>query len=233
MAEKAKKSSSSSKATPTKSTTVTQSASIPDSKSVKGPEKSRAAKGIALIVIACILIFLMAFIFKGVFVAASVNGEPISRIVVIKSLEKQSGQMVLDNLITKKLILQEADNRKIVIVQKDIDNEIKTISESLKKQGTTLEKAMESQGMTQDELNDEIRIQIALKKMTEGDVKVTDKEIEDFVTANSSSFPEGTTDDQMRNLARTQLQQQKSGERTQNLISELQKRAKIIHYAGY
>jgi len=234
MAEKAKKTNiPAKKVTPTKTTTTQQSVSSPVSAPSSAPEKYRAAKAIALIVIVCILMFLMAYLFKGVFVAASVNGEAISRIVVIRSLEKQSGQMVLDNLITKKLILQEADNRKIVIVQKDIDDEIKSISDNLKKQGTTLEKAMESQGMSQDELNDEIRVQIALKRMTSGDVKVTDKEIEDFVAANDSSFPEGTTDEQKRNLARTQLQQQISGERTQNIISELQKKAKIIHYAGY
>lgn len=235
MAEKAKNSTKAKKVSPAKTTTANsrQSVSSEVIKSNKSSESGRAAKAIAIIVTVCVILFLIAFLFKGVFVAASVNGEPISRIVVVKTLEKQSGPMVLDNLITKALILQEAKRRNIVISQQDIDKEVGTISDSLKKQGTTLEKAMEGQGMTREELDDELRVQLALKKMTAGETKITEKEIEDFITTNSDSFPEGTTDEQKKTMAKTQLEQQKSAEKSQTLISDLQKKAKIIHYAGY
>lgn len=232
MAEKAKKSTQTSSKSKASKPAVNQSSSV-SSNSSSNSEKHRGIKAIALIVIVCVLFFLLAYLFKGVFVAATVNGEPISRIVVIKTLEKQSGSMILESLITKKLILQEAENRNIVVSQQDIDNEVKTISESLKEQGTTLEQAMQGQGMTREELDEELRVQIALKKMTEGNANITDKEVEEFVTANAESFPEGTTEEQMKTMAKTQLEQQKSAQSSQNLISELQKKAKIMHYAGY
>ena len=48
---------------------------------------------------------------RGLFVVALVNGEPISRIEVIKALEKQGGKATLDSLVTKKLIAQEARSK--------------------------------------------------------------------------------------------------------------------------
>lgn len=230
MAEKAK----TSKKTASKSTASKKSLS--ESSTVE-PQKEKISvkngKVIALAAVIIVLIVLVLYLFKGVFVAATVNGEPITRIAVVKALEKQSGTMVLENMITKKLILQEAKNRNINVSQADIDAEIKKISDSLKKQGTTLEKAMEAQGMAKAELNDEIKVQIALRKMTESDIKVSDKEIQDFITANESQFAEGSTDAQKKVLALSQLKQQKASEKSQQLITDLQKKAKIMHFAGY
>lgn len=237
MAVKAKNTSKSTKTTksvePQKSTPNNKQSISSTVSSSKDTNMSKKATGVALIVIFAVLLFLIAYLFKGALVAADVNGEPISRLVVVKSLEKQSGSMVLENLITKTLITQEAKNRNIIITQKDIDSEIKSISDSLKKQGTTLEKAMAAQGLSQQDLADEIKVQLELRKMTEGDAKVSDKEVEEFVTNNKAQFPEGTTDDQMKSMALEQLKQQKSAERTQTLISELQKRARIQRFVNY
>lgn len=233
MAAKSKKSTTSSKNTAPKSTTAQIEQSSSSSSGVsyeKNPHKVLRAISVILIVI--LFILLIAFLFRGLFVAATVNGEPISRITVVRTLEKQNGTMTLENLITKKLILQEAQARNIVITQADIDAEINTISENLKKQGTTLESALEAQGMSKDELNDEVRVQLALRKLS-GDVKVSDKEVADFVEANATSFPEGTTEEQMKELARTQLEQQKAAEASQNLLAELQKKAVILRNVGY
>lgn len=220
MAEKAKKKSNSPKSTS-------------NNQSLSNQLTSTEGKTMAVIIVFILLVFLIAYLSKGLFVAASVNGEAISRIAVIKVLEKQSGAMALENMITKELILQEAERRNIEVTEKDLENEIKSISDNLKTQGTTLEAAMEAQGMTREDLNDELRVQIALRRMVENEVKVTDKEIAEFIIANDSQFAEGTTDEQKKKLARAQLQQEKSAQKTQELLANLQKKAKILRYAGY
>ena len=53
------------------------------------------------------LILVALFYFKGTFVAATVNGSPISRLSVVSQLEKEGGKNVLDSLITEKLIESE------------------------------------------------------------------------------------------------------------------------------
>ena len=177
--------------------------------------------------------FVLLYVFKGVFVAALVNGEPITRLSVIKSLEKQSGKATLDNLITKKLILQEARKRNVVVNQSEIDSELKKIEENLKAQGTTLDQALGLQGMTKIQLNNEIRIQLSIQRMVSGNLKVSDKEVADFLTTNKEQFSEGTTEAQMKNQAKEQIKQQKLQEKTQAFLADLQKKAKILKFVGY
>ena len=190
-------------------------------------------KALALLTLAIVLVLALLYVFKGLFVASLVNGEPISRISVIRALEKQSGKATLDNLVTKKLILQEARKRNVTVSQAEVDQELKKIEKSLKTQGSTLDQALELQGMTRNQLNNEIKIQLSIQKMVGKDIKVTDKEIADFITANKDQFPEGITEKQKHDEALTQLQQQKIQQKTQAFLADLQKKAKIQSFVSY
>lgn len=183
--------------------------------------------------IAIVAIVLLGILFKSVFIAAVVNGEPISRLSVVTALEKQSGKTTLDSLITKKLILQEAKKRNIIVAQNDIDLEIKKITANLQAQGSTLDQALAFQGMTRSDLNDAIRIQVSIYKMVGADVPLTEKEINDFVTANKGQMTEGTTETQFREQATKQLKQQKLQTKTQEFIKSLQDNAKVVHFVSY
>ena len=186
--------------------------------------------GIGVVVI---LIVLLTVLFKSVFIAAIVNGEPIARLSVISALEKQAGKTTLSSLITKTLILQEAKKRNVSVTQSDIDSEIKKITTNLQIQGSTLDQALASQGMTKSDLNDELKVQVALNKMVGTDITITEKEINDFVTANKSQMTPGITEAQFREQAIQQLRQQKFQAKTQDFIKNLQDKAKIIHFVSY
>lgn len=184
------------------------------------------------ITIAITIIVLLAVLFKNVFIAAMVNGEPISRLSVVTVLEKQNGKKTLDNLIIKKLILQEAKKKNVTVTQNDIDSEIKKITVNLKNQGSTLEQTLASQGMTMSDLNDEIKIQIALNKIV-GDATATEKEIDDFVAANKGQMTGGITEAQFREQATVGLKQQKLQGKIQEFIKSLREKAKIINFVQY
>lgn len=190
-------------------------------------------KVLAFLVLAFILVLVLIYFFKGLFIASIVNGEPISRISVIRALEKQAGRETLDRLITKKLIFQEAKKRNVIVTRNDIDTEIKKIEENVKTQGSTLDQALAAQGMTRNQLNEEIKIQLSIQKMVYENVKLTDKEINEFIEKNKDQFPENTTEQQMKTEAANQLKQQKQQEETQKFIQDLQKRAKIIQFVQY
>src|SRR3989344_5775011 len=132
----------------------------------KTSEKIKHDKTALGVFAAIIILFVFVYFFKGLFVAATVNGEQISRIAVIREIEKQNGKATLESLITKKLILQDAKKNNISITQADIEGEINKISANLKNQGTTLDKALEAQGMTRTQLNEEIKIQLIIQKAT-------------------------------------------------------------------
>ena len=58
----------------------------------------------AIIIAVIIILAALVYYYKGLFIAATINGSPITRLAVIKELEKASGKQALDSLITKKLI---------------------------------------------------------------------------------------------------------------------------------
>jgi len=185
------------------------------------------------IAIAIVVVILLAVLFKSIFIAAMVNGEPISRLSVVTALEKQGGKAMLDSLITKTLVLQEAKKRNITVTQSDIDAEVKKITANLQAQGSTLDQALASQGMTKADLNDEVEVQVAVNKMVGTDVTVTNQEIDAFVAANKSQMTEGTTDAQFREEATAQLKQQKLQTNTQAFLKSLQDKAKVLRFVSY
>ncbi|MCL6096657.1 MAG: SurA N-terminal domain-containing protein [Patescibacteria group bacterium] len=184
--------------------------------------------GIAAVIIAGILYFE-----KGLFIAATVNGEPVSRLSVIQSLEKQNGKTALESTITKMLIEQEAKKKNIVVSQSEIDTQLKQIEGSIAQQGQKLDDVLASQGMTRSDLIEQIKLQKMLEKLAGNNITVTDKEIEAFIESNKSSFSQDATQDAMKQEAKQQLTQQKLNDKYQALIADLQKNAKITYFVNY
>lgn len=194
-------------------------------------KKLRSSK---FIVIPVVLIFaLLLYKYKGVFVAASVNGQPISRLSVLSQLEKEGGKQVLDNLITNNLILQEANKEKVTVTSSEISNEIGKIQTQLKSSGSDLDTALLAQGMTRKDLEDQIRLKIMVDKMAAKDVNVADKDVEDYFNKNKSSYPKETKLDSVKDEIKKMLVQQKTAEAVSNWISNLKTKAKINYFVSY
>ena len=90
----------------------------------------------------------------------------INRLSVIKDLENK-GEKVLDTIVLKTLINQEAKKRKLTIPQSEIDAEMKKIEVNVSSQGSTLDALLAQQGMTKDDLVGEIKLQLLVTKMVE------------------------------------------------------------------
>ncbi|MFH0979839.1 MAG: SurA N-terminal domain-containing protein, partial [Candidatus Roizmanbacteria bacterium] len=171
-------------------------------------------------------------IVKTCFVA-SVNGQLISRLSVIKDLEKQGGQKTLDVIILKALVTQEAKKKKIVISQKDVDTEIKKIEANIVSQGLTLDQLLEQQGMTKNSLNEEIKVQLSLNKLVGSDIKVSDKEIDDYLSLQNDQSSLSPTESLTREQVSEQLKQQKLQEKIQTYLTDLKAKAKINYFVKY
>jgi len=182
-------------------------------------------------IIIAVIIFLLLFL-KGFFVAAYVNGQPISRINVIDQLEKQSGKTTLDGLIAQTLIEQEAEKRHISVSQQDLDSQIATIQKSLEGQGTTLDAALSQQGMTRADLSSQIKVQTLLKKMV-GDPAVSEKDIDDYISQNKAQLPANEDAATLRGQVKQQLIQQKQQLAMQNFVQTLKTKANIIYFPTY
>jgi galactitol-specific phosphotransferase system IIB component len=207
--------------------TTTSVSETPSPMAVK-VRKTYLVVGIAIIVIAALLYY-----FRSLFVAAIVNGQPISRFSLIQQLEKQGGKQVLNIAVTKTLIEQEARKKNISVSQKDIDNELKKTETSLAAQGQTLDQALAAQGMSRSDYADQVRLQQLIQKMVGKDITVSEKEVNDYLETNKGSIPEGSNMDQIKKSVRDQLRQQKLSTKIQSWIAQLQKDAKITYFLNY
>lgn len=194
----------------------------------KKPKPVVIAVGVAVVLVIVALVFA-----KGLFVAATVNGSPISRWSVIKELEKQGGKQALESMIDSKVIEGEINKQKITIDQSEVDAEIKKIETQVSAQGGTLDQALAAQGMTKEKLIQQITIQKKLQKLLADKVAVSEAEIDAYIKDSKATLPKDMKMEDFRKKIGEQLKQQKFQQEAQTWVSDLTAKAKIKYYVNY
>ncbi len=197
------------------------------------PQAAKMKKSYVLLILAIIAIGALLYVSRSLFVAAVVNGQPISRLAVIKDAEKQSGKQSLTTLVRNILIEQEATKRNVTISDQEINDEIKKVEGNLSKQGQKLDEVLTMQGMTRDDLRRLIRLDKLVGKIVGKDIQVSDKDITDYIEKNKDTLPQGQTDEQIRQSVKDRLKQQMLSEKVQAWLADIQKKAKIIYFVQY
>lgn len=198
-------------------------------------ERNRVQMKRSYIIIALSVLVLLGLLYllRSVFVAAMVNGQPITRLSVVRDLEKQSGKQALDTIITKTLITQEAKKEHVTVSQSEIDAEMKKIEDNVKQQGQTLDQVLASQGMDRSGLEDQIRVQKEIEKMLGKNITVTDKEVNDYIAKNKDALGSDPTSQSTKDSVKQQLTQQKLSDKFQTWIQDLKKKAHIDYFVKY
>lgn len=206
---------------------------VTESSSNKKETSPKIKKSYVIGVLALILLIAVLYTARSVFVAAMVNGEPVTRLSLVKELEKQNGKQALNSLVTKTLILQEARKQNVEITNQEIDAEIKKIEQNLSTQGQKLDQVLVLQGMTRESLVEQIKIQKLIEKMVGKDIKVTDAEVNKYIADNKESFPPESNSDQIKIQVRSQLQQEKLNTEVQAWLDKLKKVANINYFVNF
>jgi foldase protein PrsA len=187
-----------------------------------------------IILVAAIILFAGAiYYFRGLLVAAVVNGQPISRMEVVKETEKQSGKQALETLVRNALIEQEAAKANVTVSNKEIDDQIKKVEKQLAGQGQKLDQVLAMQGMTRSELRNLIRLDQLVGKLVGKDIKITDKQVADYMEKNKETLPENQNQDDLKKTIKEQLRQQELNQKVQTWLQEIQKKAKINYFVQY
>jgi len=207
-----------------------------DQSSVQSPKDDNkkpfvSRKGL-IIALAIVAVGLLAYYLRGVFIAATVNGSPISRLAVIRELEKSAGKSVLDDMITRKLIDEEAKKKSVVVGEDEIAVEIKSVEEEIQAQGGTLDEVLTSQNLTRDDLKRQIIVKKQLEKILGDKLQVSDEEAQKFIAENEITVPVGQ-EVAYNEQARAQLKQQKLNTEAMALVESLKKESKINYFVKY
>ena len=197
----------------------------------------RPPKKIFLLGLIFLLVLGLIYFSVRFFLVASVNGQLVGRLTIIKELEKQGGKKTLDVVILKTLINQEAKKRKITVSQKDIDAEIQKIETNITAQGSTLDQLLQQQGMKKSDLTEEVKIQLLVSRMAGENINVTDKEIDDYLASQKEqsllTSVQSTPLELTRNQAKGAIKQQKLQQKIQTFVADLKAKAKINYFIKY
>lgn len=186
----------------------------------------------AVIVAVVIVLLALAFYCKGLFIAATVNGSPVSRLSVISELEKTSGKKALDSLITKKLLNDEAKKKGVTVTTDEVNAEITKIEEQLKTQGGTLDAVLAQQGMTRADMVEQITLQKKLEKLLGDKIAVTDEEAMKLLTDSKVAVPKGE-EEKYKAQAIEQIRGQKLNDAAGAFIESLRTQASIHYFVNY
>ncbi len=192
--------------------------------------KNRKSLVMAIVVI---VLALVVFLGKGFFVAAMVNGQPISRLAIIHDLEAQSGKAALDAVVTRTLVAQEAAKKNVTATDSDINAEISKIQKQFQAQGQNLDQLLATQGLSKEKFKDEVKVQILVTKILGNQAKVTDKDFEAFLAKNADLIANEKDQEAAKKSLRQQMEQQKLAQKYQEWIAGIKKNAKINYFVGY
>ncbi len=176
---------------------------------------------------------LLIYLSFKTFVVATINGVPITRFEVIKLLERQGGEQALDNLITRRLILQEAKNKGLSMSQPEIDEKLSKLNTYLEGQGTNLDTALEFQKQTKEELIADITVQGLVEKILQEDLSVSDEEISSYFKENRDFYAADATLADSSQQIREQLKSDKLTAKFQEWLDKARSEASIRRFLNY
>lgn len=174
-----------------------------------------------------IFLALIFYLCRGQCIVAFVNNRPIFRYPLIKILEKQYGQKVLDDLITRSLITQEAKKQDFEVSKEQVEEEIKKIEENFASQGMSLDQLLQLRGLDRKDVEEDIRLQKIVDTLAVKDVEIPDEEIDEYLEANPELYEQEPDLDVLKSQVKDTLLQQKKSDMVQVWLDELRQNAKI------
>ncbi len=171
-------------------------------------------------------LLLLAFYKKSLFIAATVNGTPITNFELISRMNQQFRTQMLDQTVNEKLIATEARKSGVIVTPQEIDQKI-TQLESNVGGAQMLDTLLQQQGQTRDSLKSQLAIQISIEKLYSKDATVSAQEVEDFIAQNKDQLKASDSASQTEE-ATDLLKQQKLSQIFNEKFQQLKQSAKII-----
>ena len=180
-----------------------------------------------------ILVGLLGFLYtkKSFFLSARVNNHFVSRLTVLRELEKQGlAKEVLDSIVNEKIILDEAKKKNITASEEEVANEITSIENELKAQGTSLEAALTMQGQTIESLKKNLTIRLLINKLLADKVVIDEVAIKKYFDDNKAVTYKDKKYEDVKEQIRKSLADQKIYDEFQKWLVEVKKNSVITYY---
>lgn len=177
-----------------------------------------------------IILFIIALLFlaiykKNWFIAAVVNGKPITNLELQTQLNKQFRTQTLNQLVNEKIILDEARAMSAIPTEAEVDTKIAELEANVGGKDT-LDNLLSQQGQTRESMRNQIKIQLAIAKMYEKEASVSAEEVSKFISENSQVLTASDSAGQEKEAIET-IKNQKLSQIFNQKFQELKNKAKI------
>lgn len=177
------------------------------------------------IILVIIGILLLAFFKKSFFVAAIVNGMPITNLELQMELNKQFKTQTLNQLVDEKIILDEARKNGVVPTEIEVDTKIAELEKTVGGK-EVFDNLISQQGQTRANIRDRFKIQLAISKMYDKEASVSAEEVSQFLAENSQALSATDSAGQQKEAFET-IKNQKLSQIFNQKFQELKNKAKI------
>jgi foldase protein PrsA len=156
--------------------------------SVKQWLKPQYLMGLLLVVVVVGAAFIIFNLQRGQ-VVATVNGEKITRDELYEAMYTQVGQEAIDEIITRRLIVQEGQRLGLAVSDAEVDAEIdKIIEENFMGMKEQFLEILEQYGVSLETVMNDTRLNLMVQKIARSQIEVTDEDARDYFEANKAVF---------------------------------------------
>ncbi len=96
----------------------------------------------------------------------------------------------------------------------------------------SLDQALQMQGMSRENLEEQMRLQLAIEEILAPKIQITDEELKQYIEENKDYFS-ATQEAQIKEEAQEGLRQQKLNQNFQSWLQELTEKAKINRWLKF
>lgn len=162
---------------------------------------------------------------KDWFIAAMVNGQPVSNLDLQIRLNKQYRTQTLQQMINEKLILDEANKNNAIPTEAEVDTKIAEVETSVGGKAA-FDSLLSQQGQDRNSVRSQVKLQLAIEKLYKNDATVSAQEVEKFIETNRD-YLKATDSASQKSEAENLLKQQKLSQIFSQKFEELKKKANI------
>ncbi len=161
---------------------------------------------------------LLGYFNRDKVIVARVGKRFITRHALNTALVQRYGSTVLTQLVDSSIVEQALAKEGVQVSNEEVVARIKELNDQIKSSvGMDLKDYLESQHISMARLEKDIRTQLALEKLLNDSVTVTDEEVDSFVEENGAYLP-GDDDVAKKDAARKLLRDRKLGTAMQDWL---------------
>lgn len=182
------------------------------------------SKKLTWVVVLVLGLLILGLAKRSYFIAAMVNGQPITNFELQRKLNDQFRSQALGQLVDEKIVKDEARKRGVVVSPAEVETKVAEIEKNFGGKDV-LDSLLTQQGQTRESLRKNLLLQVMIEKMYGGEASVSAEEIEAFISQNQQQL--STNSAEAYKQAADNLKQQKLGQLFSQKFQELKQNAKI------